>query len=85
MNKRHAMRALVVVLLAAATPAMAWGPVSHISLSYEAGVKSGFPVSDDLLGAYLAGSTEPDIGLDDGKSEDYGVYHSENLKAAMQR
>lgn len=85
MNKRHAMRALLVVLLAAAaTPAMAWGPVSHISLTYEAGAKSGFPVSDDLLGAYLAGSTEPDTGLDDGYSEDYGVYHSEDFAKAME-
>lgn len=84
MNKRHATKILLVVLLVAASPAMAWGPVSHISLSYEAGVKSGFPVSDDLLGAYLAGSTEPDVGLDDGKSEDYGVYHSEDFAKAME-
>jgi len=85
MIKRHAKDILLVVLLAAAVnPAMAWGPVSHISLSYEAGVKSGFPVSDDLLGAYLAGSTEPDVGLDDGKSEDYGVYHSEDFAKAME-
>lgn len=79
------MRALLVVLLASASaPIMAWGPVSHISLSYEAGVKSGFPVSHDLVGAYLAGSTEPDVGLDDGKSEDYGVYHSEEYAKAME-
>ncbi len=85
MKKRHAMEFLLVVLLAtAATPAMAWGPVSHISLSYEAGVKNGFPVSDDLLGAYLACSSEPDVGLDDGKSEDYGVYHSEDFAKAME-
>lgn len=85
MNKRHATLVLLVVLLSAATtPVMAWGPVSHISLTYEAGVKNGFPVSDDLRGAYLAGSTEPDIGLDDGKSEDYGVYHSEDYAKAME-
>jgi hypothetical protein len=84
MNSRHAMQVLLVVLLVAASPAMAWGPVSHIALTYEAGVKSGFPVSPDLLGAYLAGSTEPDVGLDDGKSEDYGTYHSEDYAKAME-
>lgn len=84
MNTRHAMKVLLVVLLAAAPPVMAWGPVSHIALTYEAGVKSGFPVSQDLLGAYLAGSTEPDVGLDDGKSEDYGTYHSGDFAKAME-
>jgi hypothetical protein len=62
----------------------AWGPVSHIALTYEAGANNEFPVSPDLLGAYLAGSTEPDVGLDDGKSEDYGTYHSENFAKAME-
>ena len=62
----------------------AWGPISHIALTYEAGTQKGFPVSNDLLGAYLAGSTEPDIGLDDGQSEDYGVYHSEDFAKAME-
>lgn len=62
----------------------AWGPISHIALTYESGIKNGFPVSSDLVGAYLAGSTEPDIGLDDGKSEDYGVYHSEDFAKAME-
>ena len=62
----------------------AWGPISHIALTWEAGTQKGFPVSDDLLGAYLAGSTEPDIGLDDGQSEDYGVYHSEAFAKAME-
>ena len=65
-------------------PVKAWGPVSHIAISYEAGTKNGFPVSDDLVGAFLAGSTEPDVGLGDGKSEDYGVYHSENYAKAME-
>ncbi len=79
------MRALLVVLMAAVmAPVQAWGPVSHIALTYEAGAKGGFPVSSDLLGAYLAGSTEPDVGLDDGKSEDYGVYHSEDFAKAME-
>ena len=78
------MKFLLVVLVAVAAPALAWGPVSHIALTYEAGAKNGFPVSSDLVGAYLAGSTEPDIGLDDGKSEDYGTYHSENFAKAME-
>ncbi|MBU1107475.1 MAG: hypothetical protein KKB51_12465 [Candidatus Riflebacteria bacterium] len=84
MNTRHAIKVLLVVLLAAASPSMAWGPVSHIALTYEAGVKSGFPVSQDLIGAYLAGSTEPDVGLDDGMSEDYGTYHSEDYAKAIE-
>ena len=84
MTNRHAMKVLLVVLVTAAAPTLAWGPVSHIALTYEAGVKSGFPVSQDLVGAYLAGSTEPDVGLDDGKSEDYGTYHSENFAKAME-
>lgn len=83
-----AVKLMVLVILSVFSPVssvlFAWGPVSHIALTYESGVKSGFPVSSDLLGAYLAGSTEPDIGLDDGKSEDYGVYHSEEFARAME-
>ena len=84
MNRRHATSYLLVALLAAASPSMAWGPVSHIALTHESGVKNGFPVSQDLIGAYLAGSTEPDVGLDDGMSEDYGTYHSEDYAKAME-
>ncbi len=83
-----AVKLMVLVVLSVFAPVssvlFAWGPVSHIALTYESGVKSGFPVSSDLLGAYLAGATEPDIGLDDGKSEDYGVYHSEEFARAME-
>lgn len=75
---------LIAFVCVSCSTAFAWGPVSHIALTYESGIKNGFPVSKDLLGAYLAGATEPDVGLDDGKSEDYGTYHSENFAKAME-
>ncbi|GAB4267273.1 MAG: hypothetical protein Kow0029_01680 [Candidatus Rifleibacteriota bacterium] len=84
MNTKIVFFLFLSSMLLAANISYGWGPVSHISLTYESGKENGFPVSSDLLGAYLAGSTEPDIGLDDGKSEDYGVYHSEDFAKAME-
>lgn len=74
-----------LVIAVSAQSSLAWGPLSHMAVSIEAGKGTGYPVSDDLLGAYLAGATEPDIGLDDGVSEDYGVYHSVEFAYAMDR
>ncbi|MEW6710287.1 MAG: zinc dependent phospholipase C family protein [Candidatus Riflebacteria bacterium] len=84
MKKSSVSVLILIFALAFSHSASAWGPVSHIALTFESGQKNGFPVSEDLVGAYLAGSTEPDIGLDDGKSEDYGTYHSEDFAKAME-
>lgn len=77
--------AFAAIVSVSIMPSIAWGPLSHMAVSIEAGAKGDYPVSADLLGAYLAGTTEPDIGLGDGVSEDYGVYHSDEFAQAMER
>jgi len=88
MMKKNASLWVMLSLLLTSAPhfssCLAWGPLTHMAVTYETGSQNGFPVSEDLLGAYLAGTTEPDIGLGDGKSEFYGMYHSEDFAKAME-
>ncbi|PKK89937.1 MAG: hypothetical protein CVV64_11425 [Candidatus Wallbacteria bacterium HGW-Wallbacteria-1] len=75
----------MILVFSFSSACLAWGPLTHMAVTTETGNANGFPVSSDLMGAYLAGTTEPDIGLGDGSSEDYGVYHSEEFALAMEK
>lgn len=86
-------RVLFIVIFAgliSTNAVLSWGPLTHMGINLEAGEKNGLPVSPELMGAYLAGATEPDIGagdngLDSGVSADYGVYHDPVFIEAMEK
>lgn len=77
---------LVAVLLAAsAAPALAWGPLTHMSVCLEAAQTTGLPVDASLMGAFLAGATEPDLSCQGSLGKEYGVTHDVDFAVAMER
>jgi len=84
----------IFVIAAASTvvapsAALAWGSVTHMALILEAQDRTKLPVSEDLMGAYLAGSTEPDISAltssGNAVTSDYHVYHDAAFAEAMKK
>jgi len=65
--------------------AYAWGPLTHASLAFDALENSGSSLSDDLMGAYLAGTLEPDVSVELGGnlSEHANVYQDPDFIKAM--
>ncbi|MEZ7891858.1 MAG: zinc dependent phospholipase C family protein [Candidatus Wallbacteria bacterium] len=65
----------------------AWGSLTHMGLILEAGQKTGLPVAKEYMGAFLAGATEPDIGvMSSGAASvnsNYFVYHDALFVEAM--
>ncbi len=69
--------------------AYGWGSLTHMSLILEAGQKEKLPVAPEYMGAFLAGSTEPDIGVMSSGAQsvngNYFVYHDAAFVEAMKK
>jgi len=69
--------------------AYGWGSLTHMSLILEAGQKEKLPVAPEYMGAFLAGSTEPDIGVMNSGAQsvnsNYFVYHDAAFVEAMKK
>lgn len=86
-GKSHILGLAALLLLAVPAQALAWGSLTHMALIMEAQDKTGLPVPENLMGAYLAGSTEPDISAltpsGNAVTSDYHVYHDAAFADAM--
>jgi len=88
--KRYMTVGLVfAALFSFSSTAYAWGSLTHMSLILEAGRKEKLPVAPEYMGAFLAGSTEPDIGAMSSGAQsvnsDYFVYHDAVFVEAMKK
>jgi hypothetical protein len=75
--------ASIIISLAFTSAAYAWGPITHMSIVLMAGEKSRLPVADNIIGTFVTGSTEPDIGVLAEKTANYDVYHDPVFVAAL--
>lgn len=74
--------AVLFFLLTLETASLAWGPLTHVQIAFDALKQTNESIPSECMGAFLAGCTEPDIGagqgsagLDNGVSKSYLLYH----------
>ncbi len=56
----------LLIVLMFGGPVFAWGPLTHMSLALEAYQTSGLNYDEKQMAAFLAGTVEPDIGVEPG-------------------
>ena len=74
-----------IFILCVSGNASAWGPLTHMSLAIDAIDKSDYKLNDELMGAYLAGAVEADLGCSVGGDSDESdnMYHDPAFVEAM--